>query len=216
VLSRDFRLRLKHTAQGAGISLPSESLDGLEAYFSLLSKWNARINLTALPLTPPTDETFERLFLEPLYAARYLPEDEASWFDLGSGGGSPAIPLKIVKPNLRLTMVESKARKTAFLREAVRVLGLPKATVEGGRFEDAAQRLPGSAQFITVRAVKIDTALLGASNLLLSAGGELLLFRPNSTELKAPGFSHVNTLQLGASRRAYLSIYRLFHVEQSG
>ena len=79
------------------------------------------MNLTALPLDPPTDETFDRLLIEPLAASRQVRADMASvWFDLGSGGGRPAIPLKIARQQLRLTMIESKERKSAFLREAAR------------------------------------------------------------------------------------------------
>ena len=90
-------------------------LEPLEAYFQLLTQWNAKINLTALPLDPPTDETFDRLLVEPLAASKQIPTHTPSvWFDLGSGGGSPAIPLKIARPALRLTMIESKERKSAF------------------------------------------------------------------------------------------------------
>jgi 16S rRNA (guanine527-N7)-methyltransferase len=216
VESHAFRLRLLRQTLSAGITLSPESLDGLEAYFLLLSKWNVSINLTGLPLTTPTDETFERLFVEPLCAASSFPENDAAWFDLGTGGGSPAIPLKIARPSLRLTMVESKARKAAFLREVLRVLKLPGASVEEGRFEVVAHRFPGIARFITVRAVRIDKALIEASEMLLSIGGELLLFRRGSAELKIPGFSHRDTHPLGVSREVYLSSYsRMFHVEQS-
>ena len=57
--------------------------------------------------------------------------------DLGSGGGSPAIPLKIARQALKLTMIESKERKSMFLREAIRTLGLADSSVENDRFEVA-------------------------------------------------------------------------------
>ncbi len=60
--------------------------------------------------------------------------------DVGSGGGSPAIPLKLAVPRLRLTMVEAKARKSAFLREAVRHLGLEQRSVETARYEELLAR----------------------------------------------------------------------------
>jgi len=120
VTSREFRDRLIRRARRAKIAVAPETADVLEEYFRLLDRWNAKINLTALPLRPPTDETFDRLFVEPLAAARFLPNEPDVWLDLGSGGGSPAIPLKAVRPKLKLTMVESKVRKAAFLREAVR------------------------------------------------------------------------------------------------
>jgi 16S rRNA (guanine527-N7)-methyltransferase len=216
VTSRDFRDRLILRARKLGVGLPA-SLDLLEAYFSLLAKWNAKINLTALPMDRPSDETLERLLIEPLAAARRFPDHRSStWFDLGTGGGSPAIPLKIVRPALRLTMIESKARKTAFLREAVRVLKLSDAVVEEGRFEEISQRFPGAARFVTVRAVRVDAFLLQAANSLLALDGEFLLFRADSKELRVPGYANVDTFQLGDGQKAYLSSYeRMFHVEQT-
>ncbi len=99
-------------------------LSPLEAYFRLLTQWNAQINLTSLPLNEPSDAAFDRLLVEPLAAARQIPDASQVWYDLGSGGGSPAIPLKIARPALKLTMIESKERKAAFLREAIRTVGL--------------------------------------------------------------------------------------------
>ena len=114
-------------------------LEPLEAYFRLLTKWNATDQPDFAATRGPTDETFDRLLVEPLCASKQIPMESASvWFDLGSGGGSPAIPLKMARPSLRLTMIESKERKAAFLREAMRMLGLMDAHVMNARFEDAA------------------------------------------------------------------------------
>lgn len=138
--STEFKARLTDRASRANVVFSAEMLQPLEAYFSILSRWNARMNLTALPLESPTNETFDRLLIEPLAAAACVPDGGGVWFDLGSGGGSPAIPLKIARPSLRLVMIESRARKAAFLREAVRTLGLRDSTVENARFEDVAIR----------------------------------------------------------------------------
>src|SRR6516164_7658019 len=117
-------MRLLLRSEKASVKVSEEAIEQLGRYFELLAKWNAKINLTALPLDPPTRETLDRLFVEPLAAARYFPRDPVAWFDLGSGGGSPAIPLKILHPEASLTMVEARVRKAAFLREAVRGLVL--------------------------------------------------------------------------------------------
>src|SRR3954447_13218027 len=158
----EFRDKLARRTRRAKAPITLSMLEPLEGYYRLLAQWNAKINLTALPLDPPTDETFDRLLVKPLAAAKHIPTHTASvWFDLGSGGGSPAIPIKIARPALRLTMIESKERKGAFLREAVRVLGLADVRVETSRFEDVAG-LPdfsGTADFITVRAVRLDEDL---------------------------------------------------------
>lgn len=195
-------------------------LGPLEAYFRLLAQWNAKINLTALPLDAPTDETFDRLLVEPLAAARQIPTDTRSvWVDLGSGGGSPAIPLKIARPALRLTMIESKERKSAFLRESIRALGLVDATVETERFEIASGKAEHnqSADVVTVRAVKADLLLFETARRMLNEGGRLLLFRQaHSASADPPGFERVNMVPLIDFPPSFLSIYRrVFHVEHS-
>src|ERR1700681_1711373 len=121
----EFRDRLLSRATQARLTVAASEIDQLEAYYHLLSRWNRTINLTALSLEPLCDDTVDRLLIEPLAVAFHVPDSRAGWFDLGSGGGSPAIPLKIVRPLLGLTMVEARARKAAFLREVIRDLALP-------------------------------------------------------------------------------------------
>ena len=216
--SLEFRDRLARRTRRAKAPIALGMLEPLEAYFRLLAQWNAKINLTALPLDAPTDETFDRLLVEPLGAARQIPTHTPSvWFDLGSGGGSPAIPLKIARPALRLTMIESKERKSAFLREAIRALGLTDSFVETGRFEvaSATAAYSGKADIVTVRAVKADAELFETAAQMLKNGGRLLLFRPaHSPSADPPGFERVNTVPLLDSPQSFLSIYRrVFHVE---
>jgi 16S rRNA (guanine527-N7)-methyltransferase len=174
---------------------------------ALLAKWNGKINLTALPLDPPTSETFDRLLVEPLAAARRVPLKHLIWIDLGTGGGSPALPLKVVRPAAALTMVEAKVRKAAFLREAVRALGFSDAEVENERFETTAGQRPEAAELVTVRAVKLDKALISAARRLVVADGQLLLFGPGPRYAAVPGFDHRDTVELVPDRRAYLSTY---------
>ena len=206
--SRDFRERLCVRAQRAGVEVADDELNQLEVYFTLLAKWNARINLTALPLNPPTDETVDRLIVEALAAARYFPKSHVMWFDLGSGNGSPALPLKMIRPAAALTMIEARARRVAFLREVVSVIGLRNATVANGRFEALADRYSKTAGFVTVRAVKIDAALAQAAAHLAAPEGRLLLFRSDPNSVIVPGFETIETVELVPDRRSYLSVYR--------
>src|SRR4051794_39634497 len=208
----EFRDRLARRTRRAKAPIALNMLEPLEGYYRLLAHWNAKINLTALPLDPPTDETFDRLLVEPLGAAKQIPTNTpAVWFDLGSGGGSPAIPLKIARPSLRLTMVESKERKGAFLRDAVRILGLADASVRTERFEEAAANAESfeRADLVTVRAVRADAALFEAASRFLARGGRLLLFRPAHVASADPaGFARVSTVTLIDSPPSFLSIYR--------
>jgi 16S rRNA (guanine527-N7)-methyltransferase len=180
----EFRDRLLFRARRAGLTVAAPEIDQLEAYYRLLSRWNRKINLTALPLEPLGDDTVDRLLIEPLAVARHVSHARGEWFDLGSGGGSPAIPLKISRPMLGLTMVEARERKAAFLREVLRDLALPDASVVNERFETLEDRtdLRGVASLVTVRAVRVDSILLSVSvHLLSGAGGRLFLLGRGET-----------------------------------
>src|SRR3989441_10959377 len=200
--SCEFQERLSKRAQKANVSLTAPVVDRLEAYYRLLARWNTKVNLTALQLEELTDWAVDRLFVEPLAAARLVGDSPLVWFDLGSGGGSPAIPLQIVRPAALLTMVESKVRKAAFLREAVRTLGLENASVENARFEDIAARVSttGTAELVTVRAVKTDKVLFRASRARLREGGRLILVSSSGSKIAAPpGFQLLEAARLSGA-----------------
>ena len=99
--------------------------------------------------------------------------------DAGSGGGSPAIPLKLARRNLALRMVEVKTRKAVFLRESVESPGLRDAEVETSRFEELLARaeLHEALDLVSIRAVRIETRTLNTLQAFLKPGGKLLLFR---------------------------------------
>ncbi|MDE0717983.1 MAG: class I SAM-dependent methyltransferase, partial [Rhodospirillaceae bacterium] len=119
--------RISRRAVLAGLE-PQPALTGrLAAYVELLQRWNARLNLTALD---DSDHGLDRLVIEPLAAARHVPRATLNVIDIGSGSGSPAIPLRIALGGTRLVLVEARQRKAAFLREAVRRLELADCTVE--------------------------------------------------------------------------------------
>jgi 16S rRNA (guanine527-N7)-methyltransferase len=183
VAARDFRTRLIRRAAKSGLFLPDELSERLTAYFDLLSKWNRKINLTALD---NVDDAIDRLLLEPIAAARHITQTSVRLMDIGSGGGSPAIPLKLALPSITLTMVEVKTRKSAFLREAIRHLALNGTTVETSRYEEllAKPELHEAFGMLTTRAVRIETATLRTLQAFLAPGGKFFLFRgPSGPEI---------------------------------
>ena len=169
------RSQLERRASEAGLSLDDQLRDQLVCYFELLKKWNDKVSLSSLPIASDGDEAIDRLLLEPVAAAGYLPLGPISLLDVGSGGGSPAIPLKLVRANLSLHMLESREKKAAFLREAVRRLTLSETTVHTTRFE-ALDRLPGFGA-VSIRAVRVDASLLEHTARVLEPDGTLLLFQ---------------------------------------
>jgi 16S rRNA (guanine527-N7)-methyltransferase len=163
----------------AAVDVSELQLARLSAYLQLLARWNRRINLTALPLDPPIASSIDRLLIEPAQGARFVRSSDRVAMDIGSGGGSPAVPIKIFAPALRMTMVESRGRKAAFLREAVRHLGLDEVIVENTRLETMAQS-PGQRgryELVSMRAVRADEALWTAVNALTTSTARLLWFR---------------------------------------
>lgn len=166
----DTARRLAARSTHFGISLQSSLAGQLVVFYDLLERWNRKINLTSL-VNP--DEAIDRLLLEPVAAAAELPRAPRI-MDLGSGGGSPAIPLALSLGSPLLVMVESRSRKAAFLREAARELGLT-AVVENTRFEelDAVDAM----DLVSVRAVRMDEATLTIGARFLKPGGTLALFR---------------------------------------
>ena len=163
-------------AAKVGLFLPDDLTARLTAYYELLSRWNRKINLTALD---NPDEAIDRLLLEPVLAARHLGSPAMRVMDVGSGGGSPAIPMKLAVPGISLTMVEAKARKSAFLREAIRHLSLSDTFVETSRYEELLARpeLHESFDLLSLRAVRIETRVLVGLQAFIRSGGSIFLFR---------------------------------------
>ena len=167
--------RIARRANRARLEIDSPLQEALAAYVDLLMRWNRRINLTALT---DDDDGIDRLVIEPLVAARRLPMPDAVVTDIGSGGGSPAVPMKLAAPSVRLRMVESRTRKAAFLREVVRRFGLKKTAVEACRFEELADReeLAAQSDVVSVRAVRTGARMLGRIEPLLKTDGVVFLF----------------------------------------
>lgn len=167
------RTLLQQRAECAGITLDPSIADRLLAYYELLARWNRKINLTSL--SDPA-QAVDRLLLEPVAAAPHLPKG-AKLADLGSGGGSPAIPLAITLNSPHLLMVESRSRKAAFLREAARLVGVP-ATVEAIRFEELRRTddYRGAADIVSMRAVRPDPETVDLARWLTRRGGLVAYF----------------------------------------
>jgi len=177
---QDFRARIERRAARTHLQLTTALVEAFDTYLRLLDLWNRKMNLTALR---DPDEAVDRLVVEAALAARFVPYEAVALVDVGSGTGSPALPIKICIPRLSVWLVESKARKAAFLREAVRTLALEEVSVETARFEELAARpaYHGAADVMTVRAVRLEAPLVAAAAQVLAPDGQLFLFRSAST-----------------------------------
>src|SRR6202047_383804 len=108
----------------------------IQQYMKLLLTWNEKINLTAIrdPL-----EILYRHFCESMFAAVAVPLRRGRLADVGSGGGFPGLPLKIIRDELDIFLVESNTRKATFLAESIRELELERARVIVSRYEELSE-----------------------------------------------------------------------------
>jgi 16S rRNA (guanine527-N7)-methyltransferase len=178
VNSAEFQERLIRRARLAGVTVQVDLGAKLEVYYRLLATWNRKINLTGMDLTDPTPEALDRLLIEPIVAAKQASSSDVRLIDIGSGGGSPAIPFALAIPHARLLMVESKARKSVFLKEATRVLEMDNSVLTS-RYESLLARplLHEAHDVLTIRAVRADGSALWALQTFVRPGGRLFLFR---------------------------------------
>jgi 16S rRNA (guanine527-N7)-methyltransferase len=217
VAPRDFRTRLLRRAGKSGQFLSDDLADRLIAYYELLSRWNRKINLTALD---NPDEAIDRLLLEPVIAVRHFPaadfddDRRVRIMDVGSGGGSPAIPMKLAAPSSTLVMVEVKARKSAFLREAIRVLELENSSVETSRYEELLARpeLHEAFNVLSLRAVRVESRTLLTLQAFMRRGGALFMFRgpsgPETPPTLVPPLSWRGTFPLVEALQSRLTILK--------
>lgn len=128
-----------------------EQVAQLQNYIALLLEWNQRINL----ISPNDEERIaERHILESLavFSAWSFPQN-ASVLDLGSGAGFPGIPLKIMRPDLAMTLLESRQKKTLFLNAVVRELKIENCRVINARAEELAITSSERFSHVIARAV---------------------------------------------------------------
>jgi 16S rRNA (guanine527-N7)-methyltransferase len=120
------------------ISADDAQIIKIQQYMGMLLTWNEKVNLTAIrdPL-----EILYRHFCESMYAAVAVPLECGRLADVGSGGGFPGLPLKILRPGLQLFLVESNVKKATFLAEVARDLGLTDTRVLVSRYEELGEEL---------------------------------------------------------------------------
>ena len=125
-------------ASELGLHLTPRQIEGFRCYYRELSSWNRRMNLTAIV---DYEEVQLLHFVDSLTAALVMPEAVkvgGRVLDIGSGGGFPGLPLKLVFPGMALALLDSVAKKTSFLAHLVETLGLEDVEVYTGRAENLA------------------------------------------------------------------------------
>lgn len=153
-----------------GLTLPEVAEARLLAYLALLDKWNRVYNLTAVR---DAERMVSHHLLDSLAAVPHFHAEAV--LDVGSGGGLPGIPLAIARPELQVTLIDSIAKKTAFLLQAKAELGLENVKVVTGRVEDFRPEAPFDA--ITSRAFSDLKEFVTLTRHLLKPAGRWLAMK---------------------------------------
>lgn len=149
----EFVKALQEAAAAYGVELNREQIAQFNSYYELLVEWNEKINLTAI--TEPKEVAVKHM-VDSLscYEEKYFPRG-AKLIDIGTGAGFPGLPLKILRPDLELTLLDSLNKRVKFLSEVVKTLGLSGVELIHGRSEEVARHKNYREQFdiATARAV---------------------------------------------------------------
>ena len=188
-----------------GVTLTETQASQLVVYADLLNEWNARFNLTAI-----TEEqaVLALHFIDSLTLLRVLPARSGiTLLDVGTGAGFPGLVLKIARPDLFVTVIDSTAKKITFCQEVIRRLRLSGARALHVRSEDFAQRKIERDHYdvVVARAVAMLPTLVEYMLPFVSVGGLCIAMKGGSAEEEAR--TAVNAIgQLGGALRTVESV----------
>lgn len=176
----DLRQFMAAGAASIGLSLAATHVDQFMIYLQELIRWNKKINLTGID--NPRDIIVKH-FLDSLAALNACSIPIGSVVvDIGSGAGFPGIPLKIVREDLQLIVVEPVHKKTSFLKSLIGLLKLKDVSTFDGTVQDYV-KMPSKtlADFVVVRALKLNEIMPSVTK-LLHQGGRAILYRTESID----------------------------------
>ena len=169
----------------AGFALSDQQKAQFARYFELLVDWNTRMNLTAI-----TDQ--EGVYLKHFYDSlapvlqAVIPDEPVTLLDIGAGAGFPSLPMKILCPQLEVTIIDSLNKRIAFLGALADELGLTGVHFYHGRAEDFGQtpEFRGQYDLVTARAVASLPVLLELTIPFLKVAGRLIALKASSAEVE--------------------------------
>lgn len=165
----ELRSLLKGGLASLGLEHSDKTLVAFDTYLFELMRWNKAYNLTSIR---NERDVITSHFLDSALYVKALPEGAGSIADIGSGGGFPGLVMKILRPELKLYLIEPSGKKCAFLRNMQRKLSLDGVTVMEGRVEDVAGM---QVDVAVTRALFAASEFTQKASHILSPGGTLIL-----------------------------------------
>lgn len=160
------------------LNLTEEKLNKLNIFYSELIFYNNSFNLTAIT---EENEVFIKHFLDSIFP-QFLIEKNSSVIDIGAGAGFPSLPLKIYRPDLNVTMIDSLNKRVNFLNDVIKKLELENISAFHARAEDFAKTSRENFDYAVVRAVAKIPTLIEYAFPLLKVGGRLLCYKGGDVE----------------------------------
>ena len=157
-----------------GLPFSPATLASFRTYYTLLSERNRQMNLTAIT---GEDEVATLHFLDCAALVPLLPEGACSVLDIGAGAGFPGLVLKLLRPELKLTLLDSQQKRVSFQREVCSALNLPDVACIAARAEEAAPNLRESFDAVSSRAVSRLNILAELSLPFVRVGGQFLAMK---------------------------------------
>lgn len=165
--------RVRTGAAELGVALSGDALERMARHAEMLLRWNRKVNLTRI-VDP--DEVAVKHFVDALAPVPLLPA-EARAVDIGAGGGFPGIPLAVVRPSLRVTLVDSVRKKASFMAHVVRTLELANAEARHVRAEILAEEAGAAFDVVICRALADFPEILRLARPLLRPGGTIFALK---------------------------------------
>lgn len=176
---------LKKGAADLGIELTAAQLNSLNLFAEELKKWNRKINLTAIS----DDQGIAVKHLVDSLSLLMVVQGAGRMLDIGSGGGFPCIPVKIVRPELDVVSVDAVVKKISFQKQAARLLGLSGFSALHVRAETLAADYAGSFDWVVSRAFSDIPSFVAMALPVLKPEGRIVAMKGKNVaeELKAAG-----------------------------
>lgn len=215
----DFREELVSKLNSYGFSLSDNQKDQFQRYYELLLEWNEKINLTAIT---EQSEVIEKHFLDSILPSNAF-EMASKVIDIGSGAGFPGIPLKIIRPDLDITLLDSLNKRINFLNIVIDELKLKNIRAIHGRSEDIAKMPIYREKFdiVTARAVAKLNILAEYSIPFIKVNGKFIAYKGSDADIELSEstnamsklyFKHMDTLSYNLeSGNRNIQIFRKYN-----